>query len=203
MQNRRHNTFGYSLIEMLAVIGIITVVLSIGFPVLKGQGQKRVLSQAAYKVKQSIEKTRIEANAPGVDVVDPTSTNGFQIVFPVGQTPPTTLSFCYAVFDNYFAGSCDREQYRLPGRVIVTDVLQWNGTDNGVSIVDAGKTLEGSGLQFEIAKNGIRIIKKLSGESGVVIVPSESQLIIRLESLDTNETKDVVVHTLTGVVYVK
>ncbi len=200
--------FGYSLMELLVVISIITILMGVSFPMLSDYGRQRSLDNGTEILRQAILKAKNSARAPSQEdefEVD----DGYQVLFRVEQPPPQEIRICKVAFGTYKNfldsddnGACNDEAINLPRGIHVNAVGWRDLSGNFRAVDDAGY----SGIQFEMDGNGMKFFSGSgandNGHLDGLDKSDKQQFVIRVGNVEDGKTKDIVIQVVTGAMYV-
>lgn len=198
---------GYTIIELIVVMSIISIVLLLTFPAFSNHNRRRSLQQGAIMLKQAIDQARVMAEAPerGLDTNSANGDNGYQVSFEVFGEIPEVVAVCPAPVPNILQvlGDCKGIwSIALPNGMRVKEVKWWDGDATETSLTTVPTQLS---FKFRLKSGDMEIYGLVSGVSADFTTESEpyNYLIIRLESTKNARTKDLVMNLLTGLMYVK
>lgn len=194
---------GYTIVELLLVMAIMTILLSVGVMTFRLANAKRDLNQAADMLREQIEAIKTQTNAPAQEITDDELINGgYQLLAKVGSREITIAR--YYIDSGGTTQIKDTSTINLPSSVVVKEIDYLNNntvTQRYQSANDQG------GIRFKflnnrVALNQIFLLCQVDGS----IIPCESNtsdLKIIIENPTITQTRIINFHTLTGSVIIE
>lgn len=206
MKNFKKRIFGYSLIELVLVVGLMSLFAVISGPGIKKYTARKNLEQGVEQIAQAINQAKTLAAAPDSSVAtSEIVSGGYRIDFDklAGSQRQELLIERISDFNNYVDGVDLQKEY-LPTDVKINSIDFLDA--NGVSILPSTTKLQMVGVQFKygllnIDSHEINCILQEEGSTTKYKYPSVPPIVrVVLENTDIGKKKIINFSTSSGTI---